>query len=115
MKKRIFIVLMLALSLTLSACGGSSGGNVPAATDEAELGEAIEPITVLASLPEDNMVNYEMANEIAEELKKIGVDMKVEATDFAVLMDRLYGEESNYDAYTIGWSGRVESGKATLF
>ena len=108
MKKRLFIILMLVLSLALTACGKTTDGKTPAATDDAELGEAIPAITILTSLPEDNMVNYEMTNEIVEELQKIGVDATAEPTDFAVLIDRIYAEDAKFQSYTIGWSGRVE-------
>lgn len=108
MKKRIFISLILAFALVLTACGQSKGGDTPVTQDDDEMGELVEPITILTSLPESNMVNYEMTREIAEELQKLGVDATSEPTDFAVLMDRIYGEDSDYQSYTIGWSGRVE-------
>jgi len=96
---------MLVLVLALTACGSkdTAGGQ-----DDDEMGELVPSITILSSLPEDNMVNYEMVKEVVEELKKIGVDAKAEPTDFAVLIDIIYGDDSDYDAYTIGWSGRVE-------
>ena len=108
MKKRVLISLILAFSLVLSACGKTSGGDTPVTQDEGEMGEIVPPITILTSLPEENMVNYEMTNEIVEELKKLGVDIKAEPTDFAVLIDTIYGEDSDYQSYTVGWSGRVE-------
>ncbi|MDO5755267.1 MAG: ABC transporter substrate-binding protein [Tissierellia bacterium] len=113
MKKRLLWLFMAVSLVILSACGnGKSGENSskdgPPATDPSEQGELVPSVTILTSLPEDNMVNYEMSNEIVEELKKIGVDAKAEPTDFAVLIDNLYGEDADYDAYTIGWSGRIE-------
>ena len=71
-------------------------------------GELVPSITILSSLPEANMVNYEMANEVAEELRALGVDIKAVPTDFAVLMDVIYGEDNAHYMYTIGWSGRIE-------
>ncbi|NLY44412.1 MAG: ABC transporter substrate-binding protein [Tissierella sp.] len=112
MKKRAIISLMLALILLLSACGSSNtpvgptngGSTIP---DE-EMGELVPPLTFYSSLPEQNMVNYEMVNQIVEDMTKIGIDVTNEPTDFAVLIDRIYGEEMDYDGYTIGWSGRLE-------
>lgn len=105
LKKRLLISLMLILVLALTACGSKDAGSTQ---DDEEMGELVPSMTIMSSLPEDNMVNYEMVNEIVEELNKIGVDAKAEPTDFAVLMDVIYGDDSDYDAYTIGWSGRVE-------
>ena len=86
----------------LTACGDAS------APDEDHLGPLVPRLVILCSLPEGNMVNYEMAQEFAEELGRIGVTMEVRPTDFAVLINTLYGEDMDYDAYTLGWSGRVE-------
>ncbi len=112
MKKRAIISLMLALILLLSACGSSEtpagptngGSTIP---DE-EMGELVPPLTFYSSLPEQNMVNYEMVNQIVDDMTKLGVDVTNQPTDFAVLIDRIYGEEMDYDGYTIGWSGRLE-------
>ncbi len=99
-KKRSIISSIIVLLLLLSACGRTT-------TDDH--GELVPSITIYSSLPEANLVNYEMAEEVAEELRALGVDAVAQPTDFAVLLDILYdAEEANYDAYTIGWSGRVE-------
>lgn len=120
LKKRVIISLVLAFSILLIACGKTPGGETPGGETsksvaetsgtvaEEEMGEAIDPLVILTSLPEENMVNYEMSAEIAQELQKLGVDITAQSTDFAVLIDTIYGEDSDYDAYTIGWSGRVE-------
>lgn len=105
-RKKVVFSLILVVALLVTACGGGGATTGTAADDE--LGELIPSITIFSSLPEDNMVNYEMANEVAYELQQLGVDIQAQPMDFAVLMDRIYGEDSDYDAYTIGWSGRVE-------
>lgn len=104
MKKKIFTLLTLTFVLLLTACGGGGGSTL----SDDEMGELVPSMTVLTSLPEANMVNFEMMNELSAELKKLGVDFKAQPTDFAVIIDEIYGDEMNYDAYTIGWSGRVE-------
>lgn len=109
----MWISLLVAALMLLTACGGGGGASAPAApaasdVPDEEMGEIVPSITILSSLPEANMVNYEMAEEIAEELRLLGVDAVAQPMDFAVLLDVLYGEDSDFDAYTIGWSGRVE-------
>ncbi|SDY97363.1 ABC transporter substrate-binding protein [Tindallia californiensis] len=110
-RKSSWLSLLLAAALLLSACGG--GGTSEPATPvsdipDEEMGDVVPSITIYSSLPEDNMVNYEMAQEVVEELQKLGVDATAQPMDFAVLLDVLYGDESDFDAYTIGWSGRIE-------
>ncbi|TVR53465.1 MAG: ABC transporter substrate-binding protein [Spirochaetaceae bacterium] len=85
-----------------------AGGKSEAAVPDDQLGELVPSLVILSSLPEANLVNYEMAQELAEELTELGVTIEARPTDFSVLLDVLYGEDMDYDAYTIGWSGRVE-------
>lgn len=102
-RKRTWLGVLLALALVVTAVGS---GVAPAVA--AEGGELAPSITILSSLPEANMVNYEMAEEFAQELRNLGIDATAEPTDFAVLLDRIYADDYDYDAYTIGWSGRVD-------
>lgn len=110
MKRKGLISLMLVFVLLLSACGNKAkpNNNAVAQVSDEELGELAPSLSIIASLPEQNMVNYEMANQVVEELQKLGVDIKVEPTDFAVAIDKIYADDMDYDAYTIGWSGRLE-------
>ncbi len=103
-KSLIFGCLLVVTMLFMSACGGGQTGDV----SDDELGEMVPSLVILSSLPEANMVNYEMAQEVAEELQELGVDIVAQPMDFAVLLDVLYGEDMDYDAFTIGWSGRIE-------
>ena len=107
-KKRGIILFILIGTLLLSACGGNDSGNNVSDVPEEEMGELVPELTILSSLPEQNMVNYEMASQVVDELRKLGVNITASPTDFAVIIDRLYGDAMDYDAYTIGWSGRLE-------
>lgn len=102
MKRLLAISLVLMLMVSLAACGGKND------VSDDEMGELVPDLVIYSSLPEANIVNYEMAEELSIELKKLGVNFEARPTDFNVLLDIIYGEDSNYDAYTIGWSGRVE-------
>ncbi len=93
---------VLAAVLLVAACGA------PAELADEDMGDPVPNLVILSSLPESNLVNYEMAQELADELAQIGVTMEARPTDFSVLLDVIYGEDMDYDAYTIGWSGRVE-------
>ena len=101
MKKVVAGLMVLVVMFMVAACGGTD------IADE-DMGELIPELILYSSLPEANLVNYEMANEFVEELKKLGINATAQPTDFAVLLDTIYGEDMDYDAYTIGWSGRVE-------
>ena len=101
LKKRSLFSLLLVVLLSLTAC------STPTVSDD-DMGELVPAIVILSSLPEANAVNYEMAEEIAQELRALGIDATAQPTDFAVLLDIIYGADMDYDAYTIGWSGRVE-------
>ncbi len=98
----IIIAAIVLASFSLAAAGRQE------TVSDAEMGPLVPELVILSSLPESNLVNYEMAQELAEELEKLGVNMTAQPTDFSVLLDVLYGEDMDYDAYTIGWSGRVE-------
>lgn len=111
MRKKGFISLILVFTLLLAACGGggskladNSGPVVP----ESEMGEPVPSMSLMTSLPEQNMVNYEMIKEFVGELQKLGIEAESKPTDFAVVIDTIYGDDMDYDAYTIGWSGRLE-------
>lgn len=123
MKRFRLLSLLLVFIMLFSACakpaqekqGTEEKPSTEAETKDdakkeeaSEGGELVPSLVILSSLPEANMVNYEMANEVVEELTKLGVDIKAQPVDFAVLMDKIYGDDMDYDAYTIGWSGRVE-------
>ncbi len=107
MKKFNVLAILLAVVMVFSVTSLAAAGRQEAVPEE-EMGELVPELTLLSSLPEANLVNYEMAQELSEELAKLGVTLNAQPTDFSVLLDVLYGEDMDYDAYTIGWSGRVE-------
>lgn len=107
--KKLMIMALFALtSVGLAACATEDSGTDTNGVVEVVHGELVRPIVIYSSLPEVNLVNYEMAAEAAAELRLLGVDAVAQPVDFAVLLDILYGEDMDYDAFTIGWSGRVE-------
>lgn len=104
-RKRLVAVLLFSLMLASTTVFAAGRQEVAATQDH---GPLVPNLVILSSLPEANLVNYEMSQELAEELGKLGVNMTAQPTDFSVLLDVIYGEDMDYDAYTIGWSGRVE-------
>ncbi len=103
MKKMVILVVLLTATMVVFG-----GGRAEQDAADAEMGALVPELTLRSSLPESNLVNYEMAQELSDELAKLGVTLNAQPTDFSVLLDVIYGEEMDYDAYTIGWSGRVE-------
>lgn len=104
--KRKKLTMLLVIGMLVAASMLFAGGRQE--VDSTDHGPLVPDLVILSSLPEANLVNYEMSQELAEELGKLGVNITAQPTDFAVLLDVIYGEEMDYDAYTIGWSGRVE-------
>ncbi len=102
MKRLLAVTLVLMLTLSIAGCGGKK--EIP----DDEMGELVPDLVLYSSLPEANIVNYEMAEELSIELKKLGVNLEARPTDFSVLVDKIYSEDNDYDGYTIGWSGRIE-------
>lgn len=118
MKKLRQLSILLLMVILFTACGNNNTqSETPASSEDTATGEQTESaaegklvpsLTILSSLPEANMVNYEMSNEVAEELRELGVDATAQPTDFAVIVDTIYTDEADYDMYNIGWSGRIE-------
>lgn len=104
--KRLLTGLIL-FTLVLSSCSTSSQ-NENSVSDE-ELGELVPGFTVYTATPEENYTTYEAMQIIAEEWEALGVDVTVEPMDYHARIDRLWApDERDYDAFTIGYSGRVE-------
>ena len=60
----------------------------------APAGEKVPAITILSSLPEANMVNYEMSQEAVEELRKLGADISTQGKTAVVSgVERLHGAD----------------------
>ncbi|RKD22856.1 ABC transporter substrate-binding protein [Ammoniphilus oxalaticus] len=98
-------LLLLVLIFALVGCSSEKGEKVA----DDELGELAPSFTVLTATPEENYITYEAMKMISEEWKKLGVDVTVQPMDFHAKVDRLWApDERDYDAFTIGYSGRVE-------
>ena len=75
----LYFVLAIALLLTTLSVGSAQASAAEGA------GEVVPSVTILSSLPESNMVNYEMAIEVAEELQKLGVDATAQPVSYTHL------------------------------
>ncbi len=58
----IIIAAIVLASFSLAAAGRQE------TVSDAEMGPLVPELVILSSLPESNLVNYEMAQELAEEL-----------------------------------------------
>lgn len=119
MRKLKWFSIVLFFSLILVACGGGDSDDSSSTdtgsddgdgkTEEAtEMGELVPEFSLMTSLPETNQVNYEAAGDMTKEWEELGMTVNFEPIDFNVLVDRLYADEQDFDAYTVGWSGRVD-------
>src|SRR5690625_7330801 len=50
-----------------------------------------------------------------DEWEALVMKVSVKPIDFNVLVDRLWGEAQDFDAFTIGWSGRIDRDDPDMF
>ncbi|WNF37217.1 ABC transporter substrate-binding protein [Bacillaceae bacterium IKA-2] len=105
-----WFVLFISIALILGACSSNSDSNSdPDSSGEVtEHGESVPEVRIFSSLPEANQVNYEAAKMIETEWEALGVSVDNRPTEFNTLVSIIYGDDHDYDAYTIGWGGRVD-------
>ncbi|MCD8509216.1 MAG: ABC transporter substrate-binding protein [Bacillus sp. (in: Bacteria)] len=112
MKVFKWFVIMVALLVALAACSGDTETDSdPDDTDDGEEvvhGELVPEVRIFSSLPEANQVNYEAARMIEAEWEALGISVDNRPTEFNTLVSILYGDDQDYDAYTIGWGGRID-------
>ncbi len=114
MKVTKSLVLLLIFALVLSACTSNKDKKEEAVTNGddpavvTEHGELVPEVRIFTSLLETNAVNYEASQMFKKEWNDLGISVSVEPLEFNTLIDRLYGDDMDYDAYTVGWSGRAD-------
>ena len=102
-KKVRRVVFWLTLAMSVSFCG--NGYLFAAAVDP---GERIPKLTVITTTPEYDSKRYEAAKMIAENWKKIGLEVEVKPLDFTVLNLGSRSAPWNFDAFFMTMSGRTE-------
>jgi len=116
MRKLKFLLVFVAMSLVLFACSDSKDkDSTVSEVDESEMGELVPEFSLLTQLPEENQVNSEATSDMKDEWEALGMKVSVEPIDFNVLVDRLWGEAQDFDAFTIGWSGRIDRVDPDMF
>lgn len=102
--QRIIILLMVGIILI-----GCSQDDVKQDGSVDELGELVPSITVLSSTSDENHTTYEVMQRLTEAWDELGIDVFVEPMDVHARIDRLWMPDSrDYDAFTMGYSGRTE-------
>ncbi|HLS20453.1 MAG TPA: ABC transporter substrate-binding protein [Bacillota bacterium] len=74
-----------------------------------QLGEQVPSITILSATSEENHTTYEVMQMLTNAWDELGIDVYIEPMDVHARIDRLWMPDSrDYDAFTIGYSGRAE-------
>ncbi|MHA6253125.1 ABC transporter substrate-binding protein [Oceanobacillus sp. CAU 1775] len=109
MKKAKWMLLVLGVLILMLLAACTEDDEPEDESDEtAEHGELVPEIRIFSSLPEANQVNYEAAKMVTEEWEALGLEVNNSPTEFNTLIDILYSDEQDFDAYTVGWGGRVD-------
>ncbi|GAA0356089.1 ABC transporter substrate-binding protein [Bacillus horti] len=103
-KKTGWAVWLLALVLVLSACSSDTG------TEDADVehGEVVPDVRIFSSLRDANEANYLAAVDVQKVWEELGISVSLEPQEFNTLINILYSDEQDFDAYTVGWGGRVD-------
>jgi len=104
----IFSALIISSVLLLASCAKNNSENEQGTMDD-QLGEVVPSFTVLTATSEENHTTYEVMQMLANQWDELGIDVQIEPIDFHARIDRLWMPDSrDYDAFTIGYSGRAE-------
>src|SRR5690625_3742561 len=97
-------------SIFLIGLLGACGQNTDKETETVEpLGEIVPSFTVLSASSDENHKTYEVMQMLKDQWDELGIDVEVEPIDFHARIDRLWQPDArDYDAFTIGYSGRAE-------
>lgn len=104
--KRLLIV-GFALGMILAGCSNESSTDGTSSSDE-EVGELVPELSLMTSLPEENQISYEAAGDMSDVWKELGMEVVFEPIDFNAKSDRLRSDNQDFDAFTHGWSGRID-------
>lgn len=108
MKNVKWFLLFISMVLVLAACSSETDSEPNESGEVTEHGELVPDVRIFSSLPEANQVNYEAAKMIEAEWEALGISVDNRPTEFNTLVSILYGDDQDFDAYTIGWGGRVD-------
>jgi len=103
--KRQVLVVSLAMLMVVSLLATGCGSGTETTTLSQD--DLVEPITIYAATADYDPIRNEFAYLIADEWKKLGFDVKVEALEWNRL-NELVTNQQDFDVATIRWAGRAE-------
>ena len=113
--KKTFLLLLTSAMLFLSACSMSVSKESDSEKDDSILpvteglpeDRKVRELVLNVTTPDYDPVRYEFGLMIAEEWKKLGLDVKVEPLEWNRLSE-LGMQQKDFDAFTLSWAGRAE-------
>ncbi len=70
--------------------------------------DRVKDVMILSTTPDYDPVRYESAMITADVWRELGMDVTVRPLDFHRLIADTRDEPYDFDAFTLGWSGRIE-------
>ncbi|OWZ83724.1 ABC transporter substrate-binding protein [Natranaerobius trueperi] len=111
-KQLIVLMTILSLSAFFIGCGGEK-----ATSDDLDPDRLVPEIRLVTSTADDNPIRNEAALLIEDWWGELGLEVDVQPQEFNSLVNRVLSDPDNkdFEAYMLGWSGRVERSDPDMF
>ncbi|ACB85767.1 ABC transporter substrate-binding protein [Natranaerobius thermophilus] len=112
-----FSVLMAVLIVTTALVIGCGDGGDPDASDDLDPDRKVPEVRFVSSTADDNQIRNEAVQLVADWWEEIGLEVDIQTREFNSLVNRVLAapEDKDFEAYILGWSGRVSRSDPDMF